>query len=86
MCGINGVIYKAKIDDATVRQQLTVMNDLIVHRGPDADGTFAKSTDSYAVGMAMRRLSIIDLSTGNQPMYSNDNSVAIVFNGEIYNF
>ena len=86
MCGINGVIYKAKIDDATVRQQLTLMNDLIVHRGPDADGAFAKSTDSYAVGMAMRRLSIIDLSTGNQPMYSNDNSVAIVFNGEIYNF
>ena len=86
MCGINGVIYKTKTDNTTVRQQLTVMNDLIVHRGPDADGTFAKSTDSYAVGMAMRRLSIIDLSTGNQPMYSNDNSVAIVFNGEIYNF
>ena len=66
MCGINGVIYKTKTDNTAVRQQLTVMNDLIVHRGPDADGTFAKSTDSYAVGMAMRRLSIIDFNSDAQ--------------------
>ena len=41
MCGINGVIYKTKTDNTAVRQQLTVMNDLIVHRGPDADGAFS---------------------------------------------
>ncbi|WP_283636532.1 asparagine synthase (glutamine-hydrolyzing) [Aquaticitalea lipolytica] len=86
MCGINGIIYTSKTDDSTVKQQLTVMNDLIVHRGPDDDGVFAKSTDTYAIGMAMRRLSIIDLSTGSQPMYSNNGNIAIVFNGEIYNF
>ena len=86
MCGINGIILKSKTDDAIVRQKLTVMNDLIIHRGPDADGVYVKSTDQHSIGMAMRRLSIIDLSSGDQPMYSEDKSIAIVFNGEIYNF
>jgi asparagine synthase (glutamine-hydrolysing) len=58
------------------------MNDRIIHRGPDDDGRFC--TDSIAMGM--RRLSIIDLSTGNQPMYNNTRDIVIVFNGEIYNY
>ena len=86
MCGINGIIHKLKIDESTVKKQLTVMNDLIIHRGPDDGGTFVKATNNYSIGMAMRRLSIIDLSSGDQPMYSEDNTIAIVFNGEIYNF
>nr|WP_321226051.1 asparagine synthase (glutamine-hydrolyzing) [uncultured Psychroserpens sp.] len=86
MCGINGVIFKSKQDEQTVRQKLTVMNDLIIHRGPDDDGVFINSAQDCSVGMAMRRLSIIDLSSGQQPMFSEDKNIAIVFNGEIYNF
>nr|WP_321234818.1 asparagine synthase (glutamine-hydrolyzing) [uncultured Psychroserpens sp.] len=86
MCGINGIIFKSKQEINTVKHTLTKMNDLIIHRGPDDDGIYLKSGSSYAVGMGMRRLSIIDLSTGNQPMYSKDETIGIVFNGEIYNF
>jgi asparagine synthase (glutamine-hydrolysing) len=86
MCGINGVIFKAEQDVNTIKQEITKMNDLIIHRGPDDDGVYVNSSSGYAVGMGMRRLSIIDLSTGDQPMYSKDKSISIVFNGEIYNF
>ena len=86
MCGINGVIFKSKQEEQTVRQKLTVMNDLIIHRGPDDDGLFINSAQNCSVGMAMRRLSIIDLSFGQQPMFSEDKNIAIVFNGEVYNF
>ncbi len=86
MCGINGVIFKSNQDVNTVKQTLTQMNDLIIHRGPDDDGIYLKNTPNYTVGMGMRRLSIIDLSTGDQPMYSEDKTISIVFNGEIYNF
>ncbi|MDQ3187344.1 MAG: asparagine synthase (glutamine-hydrolyzing) [Pseudomonadota bacterium] len=58
------------------------MTDVIKHRGPDDRGTSKKSLAS----IGMRRLSIIDLSTGHQPMHSDDGRIAIVFNGEIYNF
>lgn len=58
------------------------MNDLLVHRGPDDEGYYA----SGGMGLAMRRLSIIDLSTGHQPISNEDGSAWIVFNGEIYNF
>ncbi|MCK8480607.1 asparagine synthase (glutamine-hydrolyzing) [Psychroserpens algicola] len=86
MCGINGVIFKSEQESHSVKQTLTKMNDLIIHRGPDDDGVYTKSDSRYAVGMGMRRLSIIDLSTGDQPMYSEDKSISIVFNGEIYNY
>ena len=62
------------------------MNNLIIHRGPDDDGVFVETNDKYSVALGMRRLSIIDLSNGTQPMYSDDEYVIIVFNGEIYNF
>ena len=86
MCGINGIIFKSNTNESTVKQQLTVMNNLIIHRGPDDDGVFATNNINNSVGMSMRRLSIIDLSSGNQPMFSDDKSITIVFNGEIYNY
>lgn len=86
MCGINGVIFKSEQELHTIKQTLTQMNDLIIHRGPDDDGVYLKNDSRYSVGMGMRRLSIIDLSTGHQPMYSEDKNISIVFNGEIYNY
>jgi len=85
MCGINGVILKKRdLDEMTL--VLQKMNQKIIHRGPDADGMFIDINDDHSVGMAMRRLSIIDLSTGNQPIFSDNKKVVIVFNGEIYNY
>ena len=80
MCGICGVIYK----DGTKADmgRLKAANDLIAHRGPDDEGFY---TDG-PVGLAMRRLAIIDLKTGHQPISYADDSLWIVFNGEIYNF
>jgi len=81
MCGICGVSFKSK--DKTVSSSLLEkMNDTITHRGPDAQGVFANGN----FGIGMRRLSIIDLSTGNQPQFNENESLAIVFNGEIYNY
>ena len=81
MCGICGKINidtKKPID----RPLVEAMCRVIEHRGPDDDGFFFHEN----VGMAMRRLSIIDLSTGKQPIYNEDGTIAIVFNGEIYNY
>ncbi|MDX1718619.1 MAG: asparagine synthase (glutamine-hydrolyzing) [Salegentibacter mishustinae] len=86
MCGINGFISKVELDKESIRKRLSVMNQEIVHRGPDQDGFFVEANTEFSIGMAMRRLSIIDLSTGDQPMTSIDKSVELVFNGEIYNF
>lgn len=83
MCGINGkLIYKEK----ELRSDINTMNNLIIHRGPDDDGVFTEQNKEYSISLGMRRLSIIDLSTGSQPMYSDDKQVVIVFNGEIYNY
>lgn len=84
MCGISGFISKKRI---TV-EQLIAMNDTMLHRGPDDSGAeiFA-AADGYSVGLAQRRLSIMDLSPlGHQPMHAADGRVSIVYNGEIYNF
>jgi len=86
MCGINGLIDKTKINKDSMASVLNAMNNLIIHRGPDEDGVFAEQNDKYTVGMAMRRLSIIDLSSGKQPIFSDDKQIVIVFNGEIYNY
>jgi asparagine synthase (glutamine-hydrolysing) len=86
MCGINGISSRNKNDSANIINQLQLMNDRIVHRGPDDDGIFVKTNDSYSVAMGMRRLSIIDLDYGKQPIYSQDRNKVIVFNGEIYNY
>ena len=86
MCGINGIISNTTKDEGQLRKDLAEMNQLIFHRGPDEDGFYTATTESSSVAMAMRRLSIIDLSTGKQPMYTDNNQISIVFNGEIYNY
>lgn len=86
MCGINGFIsYKNYSEEAHIAS-LKSMNQLIVHRGPDDDGFHTYKQDNAFIAMAMRRLSIIDLHTGKQPIYNEDKSICIVFNGEIYNY
>jgi len=63
-------------------EQVRCMTDTIVHRGPDDEGFHVRGN----IGLGMRRLSIIDVAGGHQPIYNEDGTVAIVFNGEIYNF
>ena len=84
MCGING--YLSKATSTSLESILEKMNTQILHRGPDEDGFFFEKSNTIAIGMAMRRLSIIDLSTGKQPIYTEDKQKVILFNGEIYNF
>ncbi|WP_324719185.1 asparagine synthase (glutamine-hydrolyzing) [Salinimicrobium sp. HB62] len=86
MCGINGLLLKTGGSKNDISQILSRMNNEIIHRGPDQDGYLIEEREAYSLGMAMRRLSIIDLSTGKQPIFSEDDSKAIVFNGEIYNY
>ena len=82
MCGIAGYI---SLNNAITEQQLKQAAALMQHRGPDADGFYF--SDDKTVGLAHRRLSILDLSTAaNQPMFSADGRYCIVFNGEVYNF
>ncbi|HJZ82351.1 MAG TPA: asparagine synthase (glutamine-hydrolyzing) [Pyrinomonadaceae bacterium] len=80
MCGITGIVRRdgAQID----RKLLERMNEAIRHRGPDEDGFYF----SDGVGLAMRRLAIIDLKSGQQPIHNADKTAWIVFNGEIYNY
>lgn len=86
MCGINGFITHINLDREKGQCVLDEMNRMIHHRGPDENGSFLRYFDDYALGMAMQRLSIIDLSTGHQPIFSEDGKKVIVFNGEIYNY
>jgi asparagine synthase (glutamine-hydrolysing) len=83
MCGINGIVYNENIVSSELHNEIRLMNNRIIHRGPDDDGEYLY-TEKIAMGM--RRLSIIDLSTGKQPIFSDDQSLVITFNGEIYNF
>ena len=79
MCGIAGIIgEKTKNKEAIIKE----MTDRIAHRGPDDDGFY----NDEKVGLGMRRLSIIDLKSGKQPIESKDGSSLIFFNGEIYNY
>jgi asparagine synthase (glutamine-hydrolysing) len=80
MCGIVGIVRN---DGKPVDEQLlSRMNDAIRHRGPDDDGFYVNGS----AGLAMRRLAIIDLKSGAQPIHNQDRSSWIVFNGEIYNY
>jgi asparagine synthase (glutamine-hydrolysing) len=81
MCGITGIVDlrgDRPVDEAVLRR----MNGLLTHRGPDGDGFHL----SPGVGFGHRRLSIIDLEGGRQPLYNEDGSVVVTFNGEIFNF
>lgn len=78
MCGICGFTGQVVDRDNVIRN----MTEVITHRGPDSDGFF---TDDY-ISMGFRRLSIIDLDAGHQPIYNEDKSLVLTFNGEIYNY
>lgn len=78
MCGITGFIDKQNPKKEIIKK----MTDRIIHRGPDAEGYYID--DNIALGH--RRLSIIDLKGGDQPIYNEDKSIVVIFNGEIYNF
>ncbi len=83
MCGICGVLNfgssATPVDEPTLRG----MADPMAHRGPDADGYYV--SPDHQLGLGFRRLSIVDLTTGDQPMSNEDDSLWLVFNGEIYN-
>jgi len=93
MCGICGIInFNGEFINQNLIQQ---MNDTLIHRGPDDEGYYFSQRlgsrgqrigDRPSVALAHRRLSIIDLDTGHQPMSNEDGTVWIVFNAEIYNF
>ena len=81
MCGICGVInfnFKKRIEQSVIKK----MSDSIAHRGPDDEGYYIENN----VGLGHRRLSIIDVAGGRQPIYNEIKTVCIVFNGEIYNY
>jgi len=80
MCGINGFILQNPqiVDPGIIR----AMNRSLLHRGPDEEGIYEKRN----VTLGMRRLKIIDMATGQQPIYNEDRSIVTVFNGEIYNY
>jgi asparagine synthase (glutamine-hydrolysing) len=81
MCGIAGILHQdptRRVNSETLRR----MTSALAHRGPDGDGYYANGN----IGLGHRRLAIIDLATGGQPMCSADGNIALVFNGEIYNY
>ena len=80
MCGICGY-WGLNLGPGGGMELLRTMNDQLTHRGPDSEGYYV----AKRIGLAMRRLQVIDLNTGDQPMINEDHSIRLVFNGEIYN-
>ena len=81
MCGIAGIVFSEKSRRTIDERRLIAMRDTIAHRGPDETGVFIDKN----IGLAHRRLSIVDLSAGQQPMTNETGDLQIVYNGEIYN-
>ena len=81
MCGICG-IYNIRDKKPVQVSQIRKMCDVMAHRGPDSEGIYTENN----FGFGMRRLSIIDLSTGDQPIFNEDRTISVILNGEIYNF
>jgi len=81
MCGIAGYYYMNQANKVDIGV-LKKMTNSIAHRGPDGEGYYMNKN----IGFGHRRLAIIDIKTGDQPMFSEDRSIVIVFNGEIYNY
>ena len=77
MCGIAG--FSGEGDVAVLKR----MSDAITHRGPDSEGAWVDNAERVFLGH--RRLSIVDISGGDQPLWNSDDSLGVVFNGEIYN-
>ncbi len=82
MCGIAGLLPRNGLPAADLRQRVRAMTAALAHRGPDDHGEFF----SEAIGLGMRRLSIIDRAHGQQPMATDDGRLVLVCNGEIYNY
>jgi asparagine synthase (glutamine-hydrolysing) len=81
MCGINGIAFSTRSNRLIDEQMLRRMRDVQHHRGPDDAGEFFDGQ----IGLGHRRLSIVDVSHGGQPMFNEDKSLVIVYNGEVYN-
>src|SRR6185312_1353717 len=81
MCGINGIAFSSRSGSQIDATLLKTMRDVITHRGPDDEGTFIDGN----IGLGHRRLSIVDVAAGHQPMTNEDGSLRITYNGEIYN-
>src|SRR5262245_23148169 len=80
VCGIAGIV---RFDGEPVfEQEIRAMCEMLVHRGPDEEGVYLAA----GIGLGMRRLSIIDLDSSQQPICNEDRSIWVVFNGEIYNY
>jgi asparagine synthase (glutamine-hydrolysing) len=81
MCGINGIAFSSGSGKKINERVLTKMRDAIVYRGPDDEGIFIEEN----IGLGHRRLSIVDVAHGHQPMFNRDKSRVIIYNGEVYN-
>ncbi len=81
MCGINGIAFSPNSGRHVEESRLVAMRDILHHRGPDDRGIFIDGN----IGLGHRRLSIVDVAHGAQPMFNGDRSCAIVYNGEVYN-
>ena len=81
MCGICGIVFPKRVERRVNEATLVRMRDVLTHRGPDDCGLFIED----GVGLGHRRLSIVDVAAGHQPMANEDGSVQIVYNGEVYN-
>ena len=86
MCGIAGILTSNPSDPDGLRQTIESMTAALVRRGPDGDGFHLATTESCAIALGHRRLAVIDVVGGAQPLYSTDRNVAGIVNGEIYNF
>src|SRR5687767_9948498 len=82
MCGINGIALSSRAAEGRVeRRVLERMRDVLRHRGPDDEGLLLDGR----VGLGHRRLSIVDVASGHQPMSNEDGTLHVVYNGEVYN-
>src|SRR5262245_57682190 len=81
MCGISGIYHYSNTSPVS-RPELESLTDVLSHRGPDGSGYYVRGP----VGLGHRRLSIIDLAGGAQPIFNEDGNLAVVLNGEIYNY
>src|SRR6185503_16065219 len=81
MCGINGIAFSGRSRRRVDATDLKTMRDVITHRGPDDEGIYIDEN----VGLGHRRLSIVDVASGHQPMTNEDGSLYITYNGEVYN-
>src|SRR3981189_3839735 len=84
VCGICGVAFASRSAEGEAR--VRAMTGAMRHRGPDAEGFLVNEKRAPGLALGMRRLSIIDLPGGNQPRWEQTRDVAVVFNGELYNY